>query len=188
MDYRDFIVITNRSLCEGDFLTQIKKVATLHPYALILREKDLNDYDYLSLCKKVMPICEEYSVTFFVHQRLQVAKEAGCVNIHLSTEALRKCGKRPEGFEKISVACHSLEDIQYAQKCGATQIILGTIFETECKKGLKGRGVKFVKDICKQTDLPVYAIGGIKEDNILLVKQAGAKGGCMMSGFMNMRL
>ena len=39
--YEHLIVITNRSLCRGDFETQIKKAASLHPPALILRERDL---------------------------------------------------------------------------------------------------------------------------------------------------
>ena len=37
-------------------------------------------------------------------------------------------------FQEISVSCHSMEDMDTAVRCGATQIILGTIFETECKK------------------------------------------------------
>ena len=47
-------------------------------------------------------------------------------------------------FQEISVSCHSMEDMNIAVKNGATQIILGTIFETECKKGLKGKGLGFV--------------------------------------------
>ena len=38
--FKDTIVITNRKLVKGDYLEQIKKVVSLHPYALILREKD----------------------------------------------------------------------------------------------------------------------------------------------------
>ena len=87
-------------------------------------------------------------------------------------------------FENISISCHSMEDVNFAIKSNANQIILGTIFETECKKGLKGKGLSFVKEITANCPIPVYAIGGIKEDNIAAIKKAGAKGGCMMSGFM----
>ena len=78
-----------------------------------------------------------------------------------------------------------------ALNCGATQVILGTIFETECKKGLKGRGIEFVREISeycrKNGDIPVYAIGGITPENISLVKEAGARGGCMMSYMMKLK-
>lgn len=69
---------------------------------------------------------------------------------------------------------------------GATQIILGTIFETDCKKGLKGKGTEFVREICNQCPVPVYAIGGINLERLASVMGAGAAGGCMRSGFMKM--
>ena len=64
--------------------------------------------------------------------------------------------------------------------------VLGTIFETDCKKGLKGKGVEFVRQICARCPIPVYAIGGMNLERISLVRQAGAAGGCMMSGFMKL--
>lgn len=89
-------------------------------------------------------------------------------------------------FDNISVSCHSKEDVRNAEKYGAAQIILGTIFETDCKKGLKGKGLEFVREICADCRLPVYAIGGMNEERIRVVMEAGAAGGCMMSGFMRM--
>ena len=77
-----------------------------------------------------------------------------------------------------------MEDMEEAVKLGATQIVLGTIFETDCKKGLKGKGLEFVKKICEKCPVPVYAIGGINIERLPLVMEAGAAGGCMMSGFM----
>ena len=81
-----------------------------------------------------------------------------------------------------------MEDVELAVKSGATQIVLGTIFETECKKGLKGRGLEFVREICANCPVPVYAIGGIKFDKQQWeeLKQKGASGGCIMSGMMEL--
>ena len=82
------------------------------------------------------------------------------------------------------MSCHSMEDMEIAVKYGATQIILGTIFETECKKGLEGRGLAVFREICHACPVPVCAIGGINMERLPLVIEAGAAGGCMMSGFM----
>lgn len=111
--------------------------------------------------------------------------------IHLSIPALGAMSEAERirlqrDFAEISVSCHSLEDVKLAGKNGATQIILGTIFETECKKGLKGKGLGFVEAICKSCPLPVYAIGGISLERLPQVRKAGAAGGCMMSGFMKL--
>ena len=189
--YEHTIVITNRSLVQGDFLEQLKKVARLHPYAMILREKDLSDEEYEQLAEQVLAICEVEQVRLFVHSKTEIAKRIGCRCIHMTIPGLQvlsdvELREVQECFAQISVSCHSLEDMQYAVQHGATQIVLGTIFETECKKGLKGRGVAFVEEICRQCPVPVYAIGGINEKRLPQVMAAGAAGGCMMSGFMRM--
>ena len=212
--YDHFIAITDRTLCRGSFTDQVQRVCSLHPRALILREKDLPDDQYALLAREIQEICRQAGVPFFVHGRPGIARQIGCRCLHLPLPVLRSLGgSRPEGFERgsasasqdslslherdlpdagsgpaappmVSVSCHSMEDMREAVAAGADFIILGTIFETQCKKGLRGKGPSFVKEICDACPVPVYAIGGIREDNIDLVLQVGAAGGCMMSGFM----
>ena len=189
--YEHTIAITNRALVEGDFLEQMQKVIHLHPHAVILREKDLPDDAYEALAEKILCLCDEEGVRCFLHSRIAVARKLGCRRIHLSVPVLEAMSEEERiglkhDFAEISVSCHSLEDVDIAVKNGATQIILGTIFETECKKGLKGKGPGFVEAICKACPLPVYAIGGISLERLPQVRKAGAAGGCMMSGFMKL--
>lgn len=187
--YEHTIVITNRHLVQGDFLKQLEKVTKLHPHALILREKDLTDDAYESLAKKVFDLCKREDITFFLHTKIEIARKIGCQNIHLSIPVLKGLSETEkkaltEDFCEISISCHSMEDVKIAMAGGATQIILGTIFETECKKGVLGKGVEFVREICQKCPLPVYAIGGMNLQRLPLVIDAGAAGCCMMSGFM----
>lgn len=187
--YEHTIVITNRHLVQGDFLKQLEKVTKLHPHALILREKDLTDDAYESLAKKVFDLCKREDITFFLHTKIEIARKIGCQNIHLSIPVLKGLSETEkkalkEDFCEISISCHSMEDVEIAMAGGATQIILGTIFETECKKGVLGKGVEFVREICQKCPLPVYAIGGMDLQRLPLVIDAGAAGCCMMSGFM----
>ena len=187
--YEHTIVITNRHLVQGDFLKQLEKVTKLHPHALILREKDLTDDAYESLAKKDFELCKRENITFFLHTKIEIARKIGCQNIHLSIPVLKGLSETEkkaltEDFCEISISCHSMEDVEIAMAGGATQIILGTIFETECKKGVLGKGVEFVREICQKCPLPVYAIGGMNLQRLPLVIDAGAAGCCMMSGFM----
>lgn len=187
--YEHTIVITNRHIVQGDFLKQLEKVTKLHPHALILREKDLADDAYESLAKKVFDLCKREDITFFLHTKIEIARKIGCQNIHLSIPVLKGLSETEkkaltEDFCEISISCHSMEDVEIAMAGGATQIILGTIFETECKKGVLGKGVEFVREICQKCPLPVYAIGGMNLQRLPLVIDAGAAGCCMMSGFM----
>ena len=192
--YEHAIVITNRALVNGDFLEQLQKVAQVHPHALILREKDLPDAEYEKLAAKVLEIYKTAGIPVFLHSRMEIAERLGCENIHLSIPVLQDLPDVQRdvlttNFKEISVSCHSMEDVELAVKSGATQIVLGTIFETQCKPGKMGAGLSFLKEVCRSAHtvnptVKVFAIGGIKPDNIKKVLEASADGGCMMSWFM----
>ena len=184
--YRHLIAVTDRKLCAGDFTEQVGKIASLHPAGLILREKDLTDGEYTALAARIQEICRGEEVPFFVHGRPASARQIGCRNLHLPLQTLQQLGGKPADIDILSVSCHSREDVMQAEKQGADRIILGTIYETGCKPGLAGKGPAFVREICRETSLPVYTIGGIKPSNLREVMAGGAAGGCMMSGFMTL--
>ena len=156
---------------------------------LYIDDNPVSREEYEMLAEKILEMCSESGVCCFLHSRISVAHNLGCRNIHISIPVLETMGQEERiqlkrDFQEISVSCHSMEDMNFAVKNGATQIILGTIFETECKKGLKGKGLEFVREICKACPVPVYAIGGINLERLQQVMDAGAAGGCRMSGFM----
>ena len=197
--YRKYICITNRHLVSGsesaectmtEYINQLEKCVALHPYAMILREKDMNRKDYRELARRVQKICSEHSVKMFVHSDIRAAKYAGCANVHFSMEHFKQLEKAQlDKLDCVSVSCHSVEEAVYAAGVGADQIVLGTIFETQCKPGKTGAGIGFLKEVCAAVHkvnptVKIYAIGGIKQENIQKVLEAGADGGCMMSWFM----
>ncbi|MBQ7524875.1 MAG: thiamine phosphate synthase [Abditibacteriota bacterium] len=174
--YSHLIAVTDRRLVGGDFLAQLRKIAELKPKALLLREKDLSDDEYIALAVKVREIFPD----MFVCGRINVAREMGCRRIHLPFKDFLNADL--SGFDQVSVSCHSLEEAKSSS--GADMIVLGTIFETDCKRGLKGKGLDFLREVCDAVPTPVYAIGGITPDKLPAIKKAGAAGGCMMSYFM----
>lgn len=67
---------------------------------------------------------------------------------------------------------------------GCTYITAGHVFATDCKKGIPPRGLDFLKEVCENVSIPVYAIGGISSEVMTSVREAGANGACVMSGLM----
>lgn len=158
--------------------------ATKANLKIVLREKDLQENEYEQLAKQVLDICSKYNIECILHTYYNVAEKLNCKKIHLPLDILRKNPEITEKFEVIGVSTHSKEDAMEAETLGASYITAGHIFETDCKKGLPGRGLKFLKKVCESVDIPVYAIGGISTANINEVIKAGAYGACLMSGFM----
>ena len=181
----DILCVTNRKLCREDFLARIERIAACHPAGIILREKDMQTVDYQKLAAAVMEICERYGVKCILHSYTDVAISLHANAIHLPLHLLRKLSQEQKAyFRVLGASCHSVEDALEAQALGCTYITAGHVFETDCKKGLPGRGLEFLRNVCTAVDIPVYGIGGIDSGNIAFVRDAGASGACLMSSLM----
>ena len=184
--YESMIAISNRHLTpEGrTYLEQLAVVAQKAPRAIVLREKDLTEDAYEKLAQEVLKIGNTYQVPVILHNFHRVAVKLECRKIHLPLQRLREMDSayREKYFEEIGTSVHSVEDAREAVRLGATYCFAGNIFETDCKKGLAGRGLHFLREVCEAVEIPVYAIGGINEERLPEVQRAGAAGGCMMSG------
>lgn len=164
----------------------MEKIAACHPGRIILREKDLNRQDYEALAASVMNICRQQGTECVLHSHVRTARKLGASGIHLPLPILRSMSAQDkQSFKRIGASCHSTEEALEAQALGCTYLIAGHIFETDCKKGLPGRGLSFLKGVCNVVSVPVYAIGGIRPENASDIRQAGAQGICVMSGLMN---
>ncbi len=178
--------ITNRRLCKEDFKIRIRKVALSGVDAVILREKDLSESEYLMYATEVLKICEECGITCILHTFYNVAKELGCRNIHMPLSLLERmdaCDK--DFFDMIGTSVHSVEEVKLADKLGARYVLAGHVFATDCKKGLEPRGLEFLSDVCDEADMPVFALGGIGPENAKLIRGTGAYGLAVMSGLMD---
>ena len=181
----DILCVTNRKLCRENFLTRIERIAACHPAGIILREKDMLPEEYGTLAAAVMAICEKYGVKCILHSFSAVAISLHTDAIHLPLHLLRELSQEQKArFKVLGASCHSVEDALEAQALGCTYITAGHVFETDCKKGLPGRGLEFLRDVCAAVDIPVYGIGGISAENIALLRNAGASGACLMSSLM----
>ena len=167
------------------FLEKIEEAAKKQPAFIILREKDLPPVTYRELAIKVLEICENAGVSCVLHYFYKEAIELGVKKIHLPLHILEIMTEREKNcFEVIGVSTHSVEQAKMAEELGASYITAGHVFVTDCKKGLAPRGLGFLKEVCESVDIDVYAIGGISKENMSSCIAAGAKGVCMMSGFM----
>lgn len=213
------LCITNRKLCERSFPEQIKYIASMHPWGIILREKDLSLSEYEKLSLDALDICSKENIPLFLHgidtaepddiidfiienNATSMKKFSGVhlsmgdfkkVLIHYQNKFQNDYSPMDEGLEKnilhgedvlIGVSAHSLEDALFCEKHGAAYITASHIFTTDCKKGLPPKGIPFLKEICENTKIPVFALGGINRENAAECIIAGAYGVSVMSECM----
>lgn len=195
-------IISNRKLCENENLEkQIEKIFSAYQrkiilenfeiVALTLREKDLYKNEYLKLVEKIYPICQKYRIDLILHQNydLRLDNKYNVEGLHLSYNTFKSLNKniREElirKYKKIGVSIHSIDEAKEVENLGANYVVAGHIFKTDCKKDLEPRGLKFIQELSLILTIPIFAIGGINQENSHLVINSGAFGVCMMSSLM----
>lgn len=166
-------------------MARIEQVARKRPRAIVLREKDLTESSYAKLAADVMAVGRFYDVPILFHSFVSVAESLQGSGLHLPLSRLQDLSEsRRKRWRWLGTSCHSLEDVRLAEALGCSYLFAGHIFATDCKKGLPGRGLEFLREVCKNSRLPVYAIGGITPERLPEVLAAGAEGACVMSGLM----
>lgn len=192
MSELSLIAVTDSASCPRPLAEQIErltKLTELRPQAVILRAKSLDKAAYRTLALQAQQSCEAAGIALILHSDWQLARKLGIQNLHLPLALLRQmptCERTH--FTWLSTSVHSAEEAIEAQALGATVLIAGHIYTTQCKAGLAPRGLGFLQNVCSTVNLPVYAIGGISFDasQHAELKANGARGACVMSAYMRL--
>lgn len=186
------IAVTDSASCPRPLAEQIArltKLTELRPQAVILRAKALDKTAYRKLALQAQQSCETAGIPLILHSDCQMARELGVKNLHLPLALLRQLpAYERTHFTWLSTSVHSVEEAIEAQALGATMLIAGHIYTTQCKAGLAPRGLGFLQAVCSTVSLPVYAIGGIGFDAAqhAELQANGARGACVMSAYMKL--
>lgn len=186
------IAVTDSASCPRPLAEQIKrltKLTELRPQAVILRAKALDKAAYRTLALQAQQSCEAAGIALILHSDWQLASKLGIKKLHLPLALLRQISEYERAyFTWLSTSVHSVGEAQEAQALGATVLIAGHIYTTQCKAGLAPRGLGFLQNVCSAVNLPVYAIGGISFDasQHAELQANGARGACVMSAYMRL--
>ena len=213
-DKFELIWVTNRRLSEDFFADVRRVAQSDKADKILLRESDLPECEYENLARKTLEIIAECGsgAQLVLHTYENVASRLGVSELHLPfakfmasggesainlrdlvkfdgvcTDKDEASGTYAPNFTqnlKIGVSVHSLDQALAAQDLGADYVVAGHIFDTPSHAPERGRGLKFLREICEKLSIQTYAIGGINFENLGEIKDAGAAGAYMMRGFL----
>ncbi|PJZ83914.1 thiamine phosphate synthase [Leptospira harrisiae] len=179
---RGVYLVTDRPLCFHHTLSEVVRLAALGGVSLVqLREKESDSRTFLELAKHLKEILTPFSVPLLINDRLDVCLAAGADGVHLGQSDLPWWEARILLGDDaiIGLSLETKEDylslMQTHPNPDLDYLAVSPVFDTNTKTNTKPAwgltGVTWLKD---KTDLPVVAIGGIKDSNAKAVIQAGA--------------
>ena len=177
-------VITDRSwLGEQSLEEQVENALKGGASFIQLREKDLSFDKFLNQAKKIKRLTDKYQVPFVINDNVEITIKSDADGVHIGQDDMNATKVRTIlGEDKIlGVSANTVEDAKLAEENGADYIGVGAIFGTNTKKDADTVSMDTMKEICNSVSIPVVAIGGINESNVLDLKASGIDGICCIS-------
>lgn len=182
-------LITDRSLFAPDvFLTAVESALKGGIRALQLREKDLDHYALPDLARQMKTLTQKYNASLMINGQAEVAHVVGAEGVHLPENCIASIKEIRKKFPRlvVGVSTHSLEKAREAEVIGADFITFSPIFDTPSKKEYgPPQGLDKLREAVQAVNIPVLALGGITQERITPVLQAGAFGVALISGIWN---
>ncbi|MCZ6826110.1 MAG: Nudix family hydrolase [Gammaproteobacteria bacterium] len=118
--------------------------------------------------ERVLPLCEQLGA-------------AGC---HVPARFLEQLGslQRPGGLV-VGVSCHSGTELAAAERANANFCVLGPVLPTPSHSDRTPLGWPGFSTLVKEVSMPVFALGGLAQNDLETAWRHGAQGVAGISGF-----
>lgn len=197
--------ITNRKLLvsDSDAIDEASRCAAVVEQAAIwaangvdiiqLREKDLPSGMLVELSKGIRAeilscrLPGRPATRLLINSRPDVAIAAEADGVHLTSgpdgltagevRTIFAAADRPKPY--LSVACHTISDVELARAAEVDLIVFAPVFGKEGvdRKTLPGAGLEALREACRTAaTVPVVALGGVTVENASDCLKAGAAG------------
>ncbi|PKL03913.1 MAG: thiamine phosphate synthase [Synergistetes bacterium HGW-Synergistetes-1] len=176
--------VTDRKWLKGSSLEEeVEKAVRAGVTMVQLREKHMEFAELVTLAKKIGAVVHKYNIPLIINDDIEAALASGADGVHVgqddicASEARQKIGSSMI----LGVSAGTAEMALEAERCGADYIGAGAVFSTSTKEDAKIMSFDELKRICDSVSIPVVAIGGITEENIMELSGSGIAGAAVVS-------
>jgi 8-oxo-dGTP diphosphatase len=101
----------------------------------------------------------------------------------LARQVVHLCHERGAGARYwVAASTHNREELSLAANLGVDFVVLGPVRPTPSHPELAALGWGCFAELCAATNLPVYALGGLRAEHVSTARESGAQGLAMISG------
>lgn len=187
VDFDLYLITDRRQVKGGDLIQVLEQALQAGVRAVQLREKDIFSRELYELAFELRKLTNRHGAKLIINDRADVALAVDADGVHLGGDSIPLHRiRRILGPEKlIGVSCHNQVSAITAQENGADFITFGPVFHTPSKAQYGDPvGLEKLETVTSLLEIPVFGLGGIKNDNIPAVLGAGAHGIAMISAIL----
>ncbi len=142
---------------------------------LQVRESHLSAQDMLVFTRKIVALAHYHGAQVMVNGDAELASASGADGVHFTGKQLAEYTARPD-FEWCSASCHSAQELHHAGNLNFDFALLSPVLPTLSHPSAAHLGWERFAKMVEGTNLPVYALGGLRHDDLGIAQQHGAHG------------
>ncbi|GAB3319153.1 thiamine phosphate synthase [Larkinella ripae] len=149
-----------------------------------VREKTASTRAFVELGTALKQITQAYGARLIVNDRVDVALAIDADGVHVGQDDMPpRLVRHLIGPDKlIGLSVNNLAELQTAAGTAVDYLGIAAVFPTGTKDDTSSLlGLEGLREICRRTTLPTFAIGGINAHNIRAVLQTGVTGAAVVS-------
>lgn len=149
-----------------------------------IREKHMEQEDFLAEAKKIKEITQKYNVPLIINDNVDLAIACNADGVHVGQSDIEAAIAREKlGNDKIvGVTARTVEQAKKAQANGADYLGVGAVFGSSTKLDAKPLSRQELKLIAESVTIPIVAIGGINKENMAELEGTCIAGVAVVSG------
>ena len=134
---------------------------------LQLRAKEITSTEYDQWVESLLEVIDRSKTIVLANDFVESVEKLKLDGVHVGQNDMPvTLVKKMLGDDYIvGVTARSSQQAKDAESHGADYVGAGTVFNTSTKQGLVAKGPEYIADIINETDITVFPIGGITQDN-----------------------
>jgi thiamine-phosphate pyrophosphorylase len=153
---------------------------------LQLRAKGVERSIIAGLAEEIHALTAAAGVPLILNDFPDLLREVPAEGAHVGQEDVSVAEARAAAGRAVIIgkSTHSLAQARAAVEEGADYIGFGPLFVTPTKPGRPAIGLGEIAAVHAAVGIPIFCIGGIKLENLAQVRDAGARGVVIVSGWL----
>lgn len=140
-----------------------------------VREKQLDSRKLSQFASAVKALAKPFGAKVMLNEDVALAAEIGLDGVHLPSNALLQLKNKPEGL-LVAASCHNAAELAHAQSLALDFVTLSPVAITASHPEAKPIGWDGFFALANTTELPVFALGGMRADDLSHALASGARG------------